>query len=496
MIGIMRKGPSALLSTRFMRKKFDRTNQRFQTSIAGKAPQGTGALSAAEVRSRNARLRSLIADLEQTTIPEGEQGQAPSSQASTLHQPKRARLRVGKLIDEGKPLVSPILARDACKCPECVDPSDRQRNFSYADIPPDIAFGNVSHATQSEDTIVEWRNDAPPHSVGQSTIFDKNTIASLTHKFRNKHWQLYNLPQKLWDAESFNRETNRFDFNEYLNNDDALAEALKVLWRDGLVFVDGVPESEASVSQITTRIGPLMHTFYGPTWDVRSVPNAKNVAYTAKYLGFHMDLLYMREPPAFQFLHCIHNESVGGESRFADTFKAVDVLYAEDPQKVVDLMTFPVRYEYDNDESFYSDQKTTIMRRKVLNLPKRPTHNALFPLVMSDVGRVHWSPPFVGNLDPAMKHAELARFVSASKAFASILERPEMVVEEKMDSGTCVIFDNLRVVHARNAFDLNSGRRWLRGAYLAYQDFVSKASALMDGMPPSIRQVELESKSQ
>ena len=81
--------------------------------------------------------------------------------------------------------------------------------------------------------------------------------------------------------------------------EQALAEALQLLWRDGLVFVDGVPESEASVSQIVNRIGPLMNTFYGPTWDVRSVPDAKNVAYTAKYLGFHMDLLYMREPPAF-----------------------------------------------------------------------------------------------------------------------------------------------------------------------------------------------------
>jgi len=58
-------------------------------------------------------------------------------------------------------------------------------------------------------------------------------------------------------------------------------------------------------------------------------------------------------------------------------------------------------------------------------------------------------------------------------------------VEEKMESGTCVIFDNLRVVHSRNAFDLNGGgKRWLKGAYLNKQDFLSKAAALQDLMPP------------
>ncbi|KAH0837038.1 hypothetical protein AYO21_08841 [Fonsecaea monophora] len=474
--------------------------ERLKNILPGRAPIGTGALSAPEVRARNSRLKSLVNDLEESSRPDVNNGagagldevfddvgasrqEAPPSKTWS----RGGKLREGILVDNGIPLVSPILARDACKCSECVDPSDRQRNFSYADIPTDIGFSRVTPVESSGDTIVSWRNDAPPHSAGTSTIFDKETISSLRKPFRNPRWHLYSLAQKLWDAESFTRDSNRFDFNEYMSSDDALADALHLLWRDGLVFIDGVPESEGSVSQLVTRIGPLMNTFYGPTWDVRSVPNPKNVAYTAKYLGFHMDLLYMREPPAFQFLHCIHNESVGGESRFADTFKAVDELYSQDPAKIRDLMTYPVRYEYDNDGYFYSDQKPTILKRQELNVPNRPTHNAQHPHVMSDIGRVYWSPPFVGNIHPKLEHHELVRFVAASNAFASILERPDMVIEEKMDSGTCVIFDNLRVVHARNAFDLNSGRRWLRGAYLARQDFVSKASSMVDRMPANIR---------
>ncbi|EXJ80778.1 hypothetical protein A1O3_07062 [Capronia epimyces CBS 606.96] len=401
-----------------------------------------------------------------------------------------AKLEEGKLVEDGKPLVSPILARDACKCAKCVDASDHQRNFSYADISPDISFRDITRVEGRDDTIVRWLNDCAPHVKGDTTILSKETIASLKSEFRNAaRWALYRRPQKLWDAASYRRDTTRIDFNDYMTDPKTLGETLHLLWRDGLVFIDGVPEDESSVAAIVNRIGPLQQTFYGPTWDVRSVPDAKNVAYTSKHLGFHMDLLYMRDPPGFQFLHCVHNSSTGGESRFADTFRAVDTLFDEDRNMVRTLMTYPVRYEYDNDGFFYSDAKPTILKRQELRVPHRVTTDARHVRAMKDVGHVFWSPPFVGNISNQPTHHELAHFVASSNAFAQILERPENVVEEKMDSGTCVIFDNLRVVHARNAFDINSGRRWLRGAYLNRQDFISKAVSMMPKMPV-IRYIE------
>lgn len=511
---------------------------------AAERPRGfssrSGPLSDSEVKARNVRLRDILQDSEEAPKRPAHRGAGPkirrplaghvrvklesgnedanSFLESALQErddpldeyledfkgPKydrapvrrpydRSKLQDGRLLDNGVPLVSPILARDACKCSLCVDASDKQRNFSYADIPTDIQFRSMTPVEGSGEMMVRWRNDAAPHPVGHPTVFDEDTIRKLKKPFRNPRWALFNRPQKLWDASSFRRDTTRVDFNDYMNDPTALAEALHLLWRDGLVFIDGVPESESSVGEIVNRMGPLQETFYGTTWDVRSVPDAKNVAYTAKHLGFHMDLLYMREPPGFQFLHCVHNSCTGGESRFADTFRAVDALYSQNPQHVRTLMNFPVRYEYDNDGYFYSDEKPTVLKRQELNVPPRPTLDAAHPKVLSDVGRVYWSPPFVGSLPVKLWHDELVYFISASKAFADILERPENIVQEKMDSGTCVIFDNLRVVHARNAFDLNSGRRWLRGAYLSRQAFISKAATMMDQMPMTLRMKYLES---
>ncbi|KIW56331.1 hypothetical protein PV05_04997 [Exophiala xenobiotica] len=388
----------------------------------------------------------------------------------------------GSKREHREPTVSPVLVRDACRCPSCIDPSDKQRNFSYSEIPSNISFKDVIYVEGAGDVEVRWENDVPSSPPDHRSIITKEAIKNLRNEFRNPHWDLYKRPLNLWDRDTYQKDTARVDFNDYMNHTTSLAEAMHLLWRDGLVFIDGVPESEESVSQIVNRMGPLQQTFYGPTWDVRSVPNAKNVAYTSKHLGFHMDLLYMRDPPGFQFLHCVHNSAQGGESRFADTFNALDKQFISRPQDFPTLKHHLVRYEYDNDGFFYSDAKPTVQTIDSAAVPPRNVLNARSSEIRN-VAHVFWSPPFVGNIPPKPDHLKLSRFVLASKKFSDILEQPENVVEEKMDSGTCVIFDNLRVVHARNAFDVNSGKRWLRGAYLSRQDFINKAVKVMNIMP-------------
>lgn len=434
-------------------------------------------IQSAKMRPKTGRLQSLI-DRRSTKRVRFAQIDATKPPLKDVHLSQAARL-------EGERRTSkypPIVVRDACQCEQCVDPSDRQRNFSYSDIPRTIGFDQVSYDEGVKEVQITWSNDIPSSGKAHQSVFSKDIISRLNRKFRNPHWDLYQRPMKLWGRDTYRQGTSRVDFNDYMTNKGSFAEAMHLLWRDGLLFIDGVPESEESVSQIVNRIGPLQQTFYGPTWDVRSVPNAKNVAYTSKYLGFHMDLLYMRDPPGFQFLHCVHNSATGGESRFADTFQALDQVFQKHPTYYEVLRDNLVRYEYDNDGFFYSDAKPTVQLNDALNVPARPVLNSKSTEI-SNIAHCFWSPPFVGSIPSRLAPDELVKFISASKVFSQHLEMPENVVEEKMDSGTCVIFDNLRIVHARNAFDKNSGRRWLRGAYLNRQDFVSKAASVRADMP-------------
>ena len=81
------------------------------------------------------------------------------------------------------------------------------------------------------------------------------------------------------------------DYSAFMNHDNAFNHALAMLCSLGIIMIDNVPQEEEAVEHLGERIGPLRHTFYGRTWDVRDKPDTRNVAYTARELPLHMDLL-------------------------------------------------------------------------------------------------------------------------------------------------------------------------------------------------------------
>ena len=363
---------------------------------------------------------------------------------------KSLKIRGELFNSEGKPVLSSILLRDACHCSQCVDPSTQQRNFSFVDIP-----GNVraikDKTNQNTDFAVRWENDIPGFQNHLSSFSLQELLSLAEGRSRIIPPRQDIHPRLSWDKDSISGRLVRLSYEDYMSEDRHLLTATSALSRDGLLFINNVPPVNHSISKLVERIGPIYNSFYGQTWDVQSKPNADNVAYTHKDLGFHMDLLYMHTPPTFQFLHCIQNTCAGGESRFADTMRAREILEIDHLEHTQILKEIKVEYQYQNLGHNYASSRPVFTRGD----------------------SVFWSPPFVGRLATGKNHAKLEAFLSASKVFASILDRQDLVYETKMEEGTCAIFTNTRIVHARNAFDVNSGRRWLRGAYLGAQPFLS-----------------------
>ena len=368
---------------------------------------------------------------------------------------------------------SPVLLREACHCAQCVDQSTHQREFSYADIPTNILVSSIEPDSETGTWKVRWENDIAGYD-NHVSIFPQSTLIQL----------LDGVPASLdvhrtislWGKNNFAEETKDIGYGQLLHDDDTLAATLDLIQRHGLVFVTGIPEDEEAVRKMVVRLtGLYRNTFYGESWDVRSIPKAKNVAYTSGNLGFHMDLLYMKEPPGLQLLHCLQNSCQGGESQFADTFKAIDVLRQEHPSYVDRLVRSKIRYGYSNDGHFYSDDKPVVKVGNGKHLPVPRMLNAADPVFMETVDCVFWSPPFINSIANAAHDGDTTEFIEASKAFVTVMQRPELIHETKLPAGTCAIFDNLRVVHARKAFDMNSGRRWLKGMYGDRQDVLSKS---------------------
>ncbi|KAK4910297.1 hypothetical protein LTR28_000060 [Elasticomyces elasticus] len=196
-----------------------------------------------------------------------------------------------------KRLLDPLFLRDSCRCSRCVDPSTKQKLFQTANIPHKIDLAKLERS--ADGWHVTWTKDVAGYDNHESIYSDQFLQEAVDGSKATA--PLASEQLTLWDQNIMSQNIQFVDFDQYLAEDATTLKVLEQLERYGLVFVKNVPETEAAVKTIAERIGPLKTTFYGETWDVKSVTDAKNVAYTHQDLGFHMDLLCVASP--FTDLH-------------------------------------------------------------------------------------------------------------------------------------------------------------------------------------------------
>ena len=370
-----------------------------------------------------------------------------------------------------------IWLRDSCACPRCVDPSSSQKNFQTADIPLNIQ-GSCQVTSELEDSdvaLINWRNDIVGWPEGHQTALSVDFLRQALQQERKIQTSQYDRSSnRLWNNRTMSREAQFLDYNSYMTSEKTLFTTLKALHTHGLVFLHNVPDtiatdSSLSVANIVERIGSIRHTFYGRTWDVKSVPQAINVAYTNVFLGMHMDLCYLDNTPHLQFLHSMRARAPGGESMFSDSFHAAEIIRRDEPELWDALRTFPVVYNYFNAGQSYRQVRPTV----VLENQDDPS---------SPIRWLNWSPPFQGpfanDIGTVGNGKALRTYHAAVQKFNEIVNSPENVFELRMDEGTCVIFDNRRTLHARRSFDSTKGERWLKGSYMDRDVFASKLAVL------------------
>lgn len=353
--------------------------------------------------------------------------------------------------------LDPIWLRDTCSCKHCVDSSSGQKNFWTVDIPNDI---KIKSRNIAGDGALEftWENDLPGMPADHVT---RQHPSELQEALLGPESML-SMQRKTWTASSLSLFA--VDHNDYMNDPAAFREGLMALHQYGLIFVRGVPESKQAVVDVAERIGPLKSTFYGMTWDVKSVPKAKNVAYTSGHLGFHQDLLYMYDPPRLQLLHCLRSSAQGGASLFSDGFQACRDIYESDQSTFRDLCEVKTNFHYNKDGKHYL-QSRPLIECKPGSGPSSNIEEAI-----DSIRAVNWSPPFQG---PFTKHQiesthDIKRWYKAARKFRDQSESDKNVFERMMKPGDCVIFDNQRVLHARTAFAAGDAgkERWLNGCYV------------------------------
>ncbi|MGM0982215.1 MAG: TauD/TfdA family dioxygenase [Pseudomonadota bacterium] len=320
--------------------------------------------------------------------------------------------------------------RDHCPCSACRHALTRERLYLPLE---DVACPDKARV-ESGNLYVTWKD-------GHESLFDGGWL----HQRRPGVEPEPTLPHPCpWPEDFTPRRVDHAAFTGSVEGERAWLEALL---RDGVVLLENGPLADEEVSRLATRIGPLRATNFGARFDVQSKPNPNNAAYTAIGLALHSDLPNWRQPPDIQLLYCLENDAEGGESQFADGYQVAEVLRQEDPEAFRLLSETPIDFRFQDEE------QDIAVRAPIL------TCNAEGRVV--EVRFNNWI------RDTLRLPAEtIDAWYRAYRRFWQLLHDPRHQIAFSLAPGEMVAFDNRRVLHGRDAFDPNTGRRHLQGTYL------------------------------
>ena len=230
------------------------------------------------------------------------------------------------------------------------------------------------------------------------------------------------------------------------------SDELKAAWLQpflelGFIIFTGVPTESKTVLQVGSAFGFVRDTNFGAHFDVRSVPDANDLAYTSLFLDPHTDNPYRSPVPGVQLLHCLANETTGGSSTLVDGFAAAEALRSQDPEAFIILTHTPVRFRF-------RDSDTELVRSSSL-------------IEVDGIGglqAINFSPRL--DFVPLLRPQELTAYFKARKAFDQLLRSPRYELRFLLNAGDLMMMDNRRLLHGRTAFDPREGLRHLQGCYI------------------------------
>ncbi len=340
--------------------------------------------------------------------------------------------------------------RDNCTCAECVTTLTREQMFEICDVPLDIKAESVSISAENR-LVVQW--DFESHQSSYHPGWLK------THCYSKEAREQRKILPKIWDKQRISQELPVHAFANIMQQDDDLLVWLRDLRDYGVTLVTEVDTSGAALKAVAERIAFIRETNFGTLFEVKAKPNANSAAYTTLRLPLHTDLPTRELQPGLQFLHCLVNDASGGESILVDGFKIAEYMRVHHPDDFKALSTLSM--------SFYNKDKDSDYRFQ--------------------------GPPLVTDSSGAVVEVRLANFLrgpldipadqvmslySGYRRFMKLTRESKFQYFHRLNAGDLLVFDNRRVLHARNAFDLRQGERHLQGCYVDRDELLSRIRVL------------------
>jgi gamma-butyrobetaine hydroxylase len=324
--------------------------------------------------------------------------------------------------------------RDNCPCSECRHASG-QRLLDTRSLPDDLSVVAVEGCTVS-------------FSDGHVSGFDPDWL-------RANAGEAPARARRLWGAE-IQEELPVAHYDDVAAGWAALRDWLAAVDELGFAILTGGPTEPGTVTRVAELFGFVRETNYGRLFDVKTIINPTNLAYTGLGLGAHTDNPYRDPTPTLQLLHCLASSADGGENTLVDAFRVAHDLPRDDFEL---LARTPIRFRY-------TDAETQL--------------EAETPVISLDARRVVQAVHYNTRSAQAFRLPEhvIGRYYEAYQRFGRMLEAPGYRIQFKLGAGDLFIVDNLRVLHGRTQYAATGGERHLQGCYADRDGLRSRLAVL------------------
>eukprot|EP00752_Nemacystus_decipiens_P009969 g8891.t1 len=229
----------------------------------------------------------------------------------------------------------------------------------------------------------------------------------------------------------------------------------------GIALVRGVPTTEAGTEALALKVGGhLRSTLYGPgMWATSAEASAgedgfRDSAYSSDALALHTDCGYLADPPGIQVFNCVVRAEEGGASMYIDGFAVAERLRSDNPKAFEFFSRTPIAYQCFDEGCHYMAEGPVF---------RLGAHGQVVQVRHNDYDRA--------PLD-YLSNDDVDRFYEYHKSLSAIIRDPSMVARILLEPGECVIVDNQRAMHGREAF---KGKRRMVGCYLGMDELHSAA---------------------
>lgn len=322
-------------------------------------------------------------------------------------------------------------------CPSTIDPVTRERVFDISALSasphPETAF--VDH----DALVIDWRDEGHRTSLPLAMLeaFSANG---------GRMPDPAALPRRQWRSDGYQHFV-RLSQEDIEGSDGARQSFARAVIEDGIAIVTGMENSDEGLTRLARTLGPITPTVDGHYFDVRLTINPTNLAYTANALELHTDLPNEEAAPGVQFLHCRANSVAGGRSLFVDGTAVAEALRDERPEDFMLLASHDIPFFRRHTGWDYRSHQ------RVIELDST-----------GHVSGLTISQHLQDSLD--LPQTLLDDYYPAFCRFISMLKEDRFVTRFRLAAGECIVFDNHRVVHGREAFVADEGQRHLRGCYV------------------------------